>query len=145
MGTFVSSLLILPVPQTSLVSISQLISLSYIHRSTVSIWREFYVTLNVYFCRHQVITSIWFFIKHTSQSSLKMSNLAIMKRSDLFMHKITKAHLVFDPGFSWRGSLVIALVRLPVVHGLSVRWSVFEYLRDRSLFFSDFLHEVTAS
>ena len=48
----------------------------------------------------------------------------------------------FGPGVLPRGSLVIALVRPWSVHG---PWSVrFKYLRDRSLVFSNFLHEVRA-
>ena len=49
----------------------------------------------------------------------------------------------FGPRVYTRGSLVIALVRWSV-RGLSVCWSVFKYLRDRSLVFSNFLHEVRA-
>ena len=45
----------------------------------------------------------------------------------------------FGPQVYPRGSLVITLVCGP-----SVRWSLFKYLRDRSLFFSNFLHEVRA-
>ena len=47
-----------------------------------------------------------------------------------------------------RESLVIALVRWSVgpsvVRPSVVCWSIFNYLRDRSLFFSIFLHEVRA-
>ena len=46
----------------------------------------------------------------------------------------------FGPWVYPRGSLVIALVRGPSVRGPSV----FKYLRDRSLVFSNFLHEVRA-
>ena len=48
-----------------------------------------------------------------------------------------KIELIYiGPWVLQRGSLVIALVRW------SVGWSVFKYLRDRSLFFSSFLHEL---
>ena len=50
-----------------------------------------------------------------------------------------KLTIIFGPQFLPRGSLVIVLVRPSV--GL---WSVFKYLRDRSLVFSNFLHEVRA-
>ena len=48
----------------------------------------------------------------------------------------------FGPRVYPKGSLVIALVRLCVC--VCVRPSVFKNLRDRSLFFSNFLHEVRA-
>ena len=49
---------------------------------------------------------------------------------------------ILDPGFTPKGSLVIALVRVCVCVSLCV--SVFKYLRDFSLVFSSFLHEVRA-
>ena len=51
-------------------------------------------------------------------------------------------YALFGPRVYPRGSLVIALVRGPSVGPWSVRWSVRKYLRDRSLIFSNFLHEV---
>ena len=66
-----------------------------------------------------------------------------MRKIFLYDLKLIKAlYNHFEPKVYWRGSLVIALVRLSVGSsiGPSVRWSVFKYLR----VFSHILHEVRA-
>ena len=55
---------------------------------------------------------------------------------------IDNFQIYFGPRVYPKGSLVIALVRVCVC--VCVRVSVFKYLRDCSLVFSSFLHEVRA-
>ena len=63
-------------------------------------------------------------------------NVSLLTR--IQVHALIYETAYFGPRVLPRGSLVIALVRP------SVRPSVFKYLRDRLLVFSNFLHEVRA-